>query len=185
MTCSEAVHLMSQTGNALWVRGQYQQAEALHKRLLILEKTLLGTVHTDIARSLMSLANVYADQGNYKQVDLLYQEALDLYEQMGRKTHLDAARVLNAWAECFRERAGGSSDLMLYERADTLYQRALDLLRQVEDAPPLAFVATVTNRTGMQIACGHLDAREAQLLEAIPIFEALLGCEHLYTRVIV
>jgi len=185
MTFSEAVHLMSQTGNALWVRGQYQQAEALHKRVLKLQKTLLGPVHPDIARSLTFLANVYADQGNYKQVDLLYQEALDLYEQMGRKTHLDAARVLNAWAECYRERAGGTSDPMLYERADTLYQRALDLLRQVEDAPPLAFVATVTNRTGMQIACGHLEAAEAQLLEAIPIFEQLLGCQHLYTGVII
>ncbi|HCJ36623.1 MAG TPA: hypothetical protein DHV65_20310, partial [Ktedonobacter sp.] len=34
MTFSEAVHLLSQTGNALWARGQYQQAEACYKRVL-------------------------------------------------------------------------------------------------------------------------------------------------------
>lgn len=185
MTFSEAVHLLSQTGNALWVRGQYQQAEAVQKRALKLQKTLFGPVHPDIARSLTFLANVYADQGNYKQVDLLYQQALDLYERMGRKTQVDAARLLNAWAESYRERAGSSSDATLYELADTLYQRALDLLRQVEDAPPLAFVATVTNRTGMQIASGHVEAAESQLLEAIPILEQLLGCQHLYTGVII
>src|SRR5207248_2407415 len=138
-----------------------QQAEALHKRALKLQKTLFGPVHPDIACSLTFLANVYADQGNYRQADLLYQQALDLYEQMGRKTHVDTARVLNAWAESYRERAESSSDPILYQRADTLYQRALDLLRQVEDAPPLAFVATVTNRTGMQIASGHLEAAES------------------------
>lgn len=185
MTFSEAVHLLSQTGNALWVRGQYHEAEEVHKRVLNLQKTLLGSVHPDIVRSLTFLANASADQGNYQEADLLYQQALDLCEYMGRKTHLDAARVLNAWAECYRERAGSSSDPMLYERADTLYQRALDLLRQIKDAPPLALVATVTNRTGMQIARGHLEAAEAQFLEAIAIFEHHLGVHHLYTGVLI
>ena len=185
MTFSEAVHLLSQTGNALWARGQYQQAEACYKRVLNLQKTLLGSVHPDIVLSLTLLANVYGDQGNYQQADILYQQALDLYEQMGRKTHLDAARVLNAWAECYRERAASSSDPMLYEQADALYQRALDLLRQIKDASPIPLVATVTNRTGMQIAHGHLEEAESQLLEAIPIFEQHLGFHHLYTGVII
>ncbi len=185
MAFSEAVHLLSQTGNALWVRGQYKQAQAVHKRVLNLRKALLGPAHPDIARSLTYLANASADQGNYQEADLLYQQALDLYEQMGRETYLDAASVLNAWAECYRERAEGSSDPLLYERADALYQRALDLLRQVDDAPPLALVATVTNRTGIQIARGYLEEAEAQLLEAIPIFEQQLGVHHLYTAVLI
>ena len=185
MTFSEAVHLLSQTGNALWARGQYQQAQTVHKRVLNLRKTLLGPVHPDIARSLKYLANAAADQGNYQEADLLYQQALDLYEQMGRETHLDAASVLNAWAECYRERAESSPDPMLYERADALYQRALDLLRQVNDAPPLALVATVTNRTGVQIARGHLKEAEVQLLEAIPVFKQQLGVQHIYTAVLI
>jgi tetratricopeptide (TPR) repeat protein len=185
MTFSEAVHLLSQTGNALWVRGQYHQAQAVHKRVLNLRKALLGPVHPDIARSLTYLANAAADQGDYHEVDLLYQQALDVYECLGRETYLDAASVLNAWAECYRERAESSSDPMLYERADALYQRALDLLKQVDDAPPLAVAATVLNRTGLQIARGQLEGAEAQFLEAMPIFEHHLGVHHLYTGVLI
>ena len=185
MTFSEAVHLLSQTGNALWIRGQYKQAQEVHKRVLNLRKALLGPVHPDIARSLTYLANASADQGNYQEADLLYQQALDLYEQMGKETDLDAASVLNAWAECYRERAESSPDPKLYERADALYQRALDLLRQVDDAPPLALVATITNRTGVQIARGYLEEAEAQLLQAIPIFEQQLGVDHLYKAVLI
>lgn len=185
MTFPEAVHLLSQTGNALWIRGQYQQAQTVHKRVLNLRKALLGPVHPDIARCLTDLANASADQGNYQEADLLYQQTLDLYEQMGKETHLDAASALNAWAECYRERAEGSSDPILYERADALYQRALDLLRQIKDAPPIALVATVINRTGVQIARGYFEEAEAQLLQALPIFEQQLGVHHLYTAVLI
>jgi tetratricopeptide (TPR) repeat protein len=153
--------------------------------VLNLRKALLGPLHPDIGRSLTYLANASADQGNYQEADLLYPQALDLYEQIGTETHLDAASTLNAWAECYRERLESSPDPMLYERADVLYQRALDLLRQVKDPPPLALVATVSNRTGLQIARGHLEEAEAQLLEAIPIFEQQLGIHHLYTAVLV
>lgn len=185
MHFAEAVHLLSQTGNALWVRGQYQQAQVVHKRVLSLRKSLLGSVHPDIARSLTYLANASADQGNYREADLLYQQALELYEQIGGETRLDAASVLNAWAECYRERAEGSADPRLYERADALYQRAIDLLKQIDDAPTLALVATISNRTGMQIARGYPEEAEAQLLEAIPIFEQYLGSRHLFTAVLI
>ena len=185
MTFSEAIHLLSQTGNALWARSQYHQAEIYYKRALNLQKALLGPVHPDIAQSLMFLANVSADQGNYQQVDFLYQQALDVYEQMEGETQLDTARVLNTWAECYRERAVTSSDPMHYERADALYQRAFDLLRQIKDAPPIPYAATVSNRVAMQLARGHLDAAESQLLEAISIFEQHLGFHHLYTAVII
>ncbi|HLZ58518.1 MAG TPA: tetratricopeptide repeat protein [Ktedonosporobacter sp.] len=167
----QVARLLAQTGNALWVRGQYSQAETLHKQALVMRETLLGSLHPDVAESLAYLATAYSDQGRYDLADPLYLRALDLSNQSGQAESLFTARVLNALAEGYRERE-------MYAQAESLYLQAQAIAERLQDSNSLPVAMVLSNRVGVSIALGRFEEAEPLLIRACNICEQHLGPAH-------
>ena len=58
---------LSNLGNVLAQRDEYEQAERYHRRALELREAVLGLEHPDVAVSLSQLGYVCVDQGKHEQ----------------------------------------------------------------------------------------------------------------------
>ena len=56
--------------------GEYNQAQELHEKALVIRKKILGEDHASIATSFNNLALVYDSMGEYSQAEGYYQKAL-------------------------------------------------------------------------------------------------------------
>ena len=60
--------------------GEYNQAKELHEKALIINKTIFGEDHADVAKSYNNLASVYDSLGEYKQAKERHEKALIIYK---------------------------------------------------------------------------------------------------------
>jgi tetratricopeptide (TPR) repeat protein len=98
MTFWEARNLLDQTGNYLYQRGQYWEAEPLWKSNLAICEQALGPEHPDTLGTVNNLALLYTNQGKYEQAESLYQRALPIYEQALGADHPETKRARNNYA---------------------------------------------------------------------------------------
>jgi tetratricopeptide (TPR) repeat protein len=83
---------LNQLGRVYTAQGKYSDAEALHKRALVIREQALGANHPDVAHTVNNLALVYRYQGKYGEAEGLYKRALAIREQALGESHPDVAR---------------------------------------------------------------------------------------------
>jgi len=99
---AEGGHLLRKAGNYLRERGQYSDAEPLHKLALAIHEQYLGAEHPDTAESLHGLAQLCQHQGKHEQAEALYQRALRIREQWLGETHPETEKTRRTYAAFLR-----------------------------------------------------------------------------------
>jgi tetratricopeptide (TPR) repeat protein len=87
--------LLNQAAHYLWSRGQYQQALALLKRLLIADRRLLGDDHPDTLHSMNNLAVTFADLGDLQGARELHEQTLAARQRVLGDDHPDTLMSRN------------------------------------------------------------------------------------------
>jgi tetratricopeptide (TPR) repeat protein len=103
-----------QQADALEAKGAYQEAARLWEKIVAWAEEALGPDHTDTAKSLNNLAELYRQQGAYTKAEPLYLRALAITEKALGPDHVDTATSLNNLAELSREQGA-------YAKAEPLY----------------------------------------------------------------
>ncbi len=86
-TFPEAGRLLNQLGYYLDDRAQYEEAEPLYHRAIVIGEKTLGPEHPGLATHLNNLASLYRDQGKYEEAEPLFKWALAIYEQKFGSAH--------------------------------------------------------------------------------------------------
>ena len=71
--------------------GEYNQAQELHEKALLIRKTILGEDHASIATSFNNVALVYDSMGEYSQANEYCKKALVIREKISGEDHADEA----------------------------------------------------------------------------------------------
>jgi len=116
----EATQLLNRTGNYLYERARFGEAEPLYKEALEICRAALGEDHTEFATSLNNLARLYAAMGRYGEAEPLYSHAAAIRRLILGENHPDFAQSLHNLAELYRYVGN-------YARAKPLYHRAVEI----------------------------------------------------------
>src|SRR5260221_5761802 len=79
----------------LYQQGKYQEAIPIAKKLLVIQKRVLGPEHPDTVSSLNNLGALYEGMGDYAAAEPLFQQALQIRKKVLGPEHLDTASSLN------------------------------------------------------------------------------------------
>ena len=69
--------------------GEYNQANELHEKALVIEKKIFGEEHAAVAISYGNLASVYYSIGEYNQAKELHEKALAIQKKIFGEEHAD------------------------------------------------------------------------------------------------
>jgi tetratricopeptide (TPR) repeat protein/transcriptional regulator with XRE-family HTH domain len=120
----ETAHLFMRAGDYVCKRAKYAQAEAFFQRALAICKRVFSPEHSDTARGLHYLGELYRAWGRYKEAQPLLHQALTIFQQSLPPDHLDIANTLNDLGELYH-------NLGRYEEAEPLFQRALSIAERI------------------------------------------------------
>jgi len=123
-TNTDLASLLFKTAHYLVDRAQYDQAEPLFQRALLIWEQAHGADHRGVAYPLDGLAILYRKQGKYDQAELLYQRAVVILEHHLGPQHPEMAEILDDFA-AFHYAQGNN-----IHEAVSLYQRALVIREQ-------------------------------------------------------
>ena len=71
--------------------GEYNQAQDLHEKALIICRTIFGEDYANVASSYNNLASVYFHLGEYNQARELHEKALTIRKKIFCDDHADVA----------------------------------------------------------------------------------------------
>jgi tetratricopeptide (TPR) repeat protein len=106
-------------------KGQYEQAQLLYQRALVIQEQALGPEHYRLVYSLCGLALLSQDQDEYIAAESFYQRALSLQEKHLGHTHPAMAEILRDMAQLRRLQGRKSEACSLAERALAILSRSL------------------------------------------------------------
>ncbi len=162
----EAARLLHRTGNYLYERGQYLEAEPLYQRALSIREQVLGAQHPDVAQSLSDLGLLYLGLSKYERAEPLYQRALSIQEQMLGPHHPDVGVTVNDLAMLYFFQGK-------YDQVETLHQRARSIFEYALGPTHLYVAVSLNNLGKLYLAQGKYDDAEALMLRALAIREQL------------
>ncbi len=163
--------VLKRTGQALFARGRYAEAEQLFARELAVEERLLGPDHPDVAKCLNALAIVCAERGRYDEAQPLYQRALSIVERALGHDHPDMAKLLNNLGALLLDQGRFAEAKPLHDRAMAIYEPAL--------GPDHLELARVLNNLAIvNMELGLVEKAQPQHERALSIRERALGPEH-------
>jgi tetratricopeptide (TPR) repeat protein len=98
MTLPEVAQLLNEAGYYLRVSAQYELAEPLLQRALVIRERVLEAEDPLIANGLNNLAALYDDQGKYEDAEPLYQRAIAINERALGSNHPNTILFRNNYA---------------------------------------------------------------------------------------
>ncbi len=158
-------------GQRLKEARQYAEALPLVERALELREAVLGKKHSDVARCLYLLGDVYRQQRDYPRAEFFLQRALGVQEVVLGNNHPEVAASLQQLATLFSVQAR-------YAQAEPLFLRALAIREAVlgKNHPD---VARTLNNLAIQYKEQGLYSQAESLYErALAIRESVLGRSH-------
>jgi tetratricopeptide (TPR) repeat protein len=95
---------LNKQGLIYYGQDNYEQAEPLYRRALLIRERLLGPEHPDTASSLNNLANLYFCQGRYVKAEPLYIRVLLIRERLLGPRHPDTMIIRTNYQLLLRHR---------------------------------------------------------------------------------
>jgi eukaryotic-like serine/threonine-protein kinase len=111
-------------GNTYYEIGEYQQAEAMHRRALELRRSIFGRTNALVADSVCSLAGTLAVHGYTTDAEAMQREALEMRRSLLGNEHPDVATSLSALANVLWHNRN-------FDEAEKLYRQALALRERI------------------------------------------------------
>jgi len=124
--------------------AQFEEAERLIRRALVLRTQLHGPEHLDVAASLGHLASLCAVQGDHTMADSLYRESIGLYERLDARESTEAAESIRGLGLVRRAQGNPSEGVALVREALAIQQAVLvpnaeDILATQSDLATLLY----------------------------------------------
>ncbi|RFU73424.1 kinesin light chain [Trichoderma arundinaceum] len=162
---------MNNFANTRSRRGDYKEAEKMHRQILELRKAALGKDHPDTLSSMYNVADTLQKQGRDKEAGELHQQSLTARERVLGKEHPDTLSSMNSLALVF-------ACLDRYKEAKRMHQQTLERRRRVlgEDHP-----STISSISGIADALFRMGKyKEAEEIHRQTLHrrEEILGKEH-------
>ncbi len=98
-------------------KGNYDAAEPLHLRALVIRGDILGIYYPDLEQSLYNIANVYRVQGRYAEAVSLFKRALTIREKALGKDHPSTIIILEMLAKVFKKIGKTEEAILIEEHA--------------------------------------------------------------------
>jgi tetratricopeptide (TPR) repeat protein/CHAT domain-containing protein len=155
----------------LYQAGKYAEATKVAERLLAIREKVLGPEHTDVARSLNNLAEVYRAQGRNAEAEPLYRRSLAIREKALGLEHPDVAIVLDNLAELYRAQGRYADAVPLYRRSLAIVENALG-----SEHPRVA--TALNNLAALYQAQARYPEAEPLYLRSLAIAKSALGSEY-------
>jgi len=162
---------LNNLASAIQRRGDYEEAEGLHRRALALRRFLFPAEHPDVSESLNNLAVVLRRLERDEEAEPLYREALEMRRKIFGPRHSRVANTLNNLAELTRQSGK-------VEEAIGLHQEALSIRREVW-GPEHSNVAMSLHNLGVTYRdAGDLPSAIERIREALALFRRTLPAGH-------
>ena len=110
-------NIFNQEVKELYRAGKYDRAVVVAKKAIEVAEKNVGTDHSDVARSLNDLAELYRTQGQYVQAEPLYKRSLAIWEKALGPDHPNVAVSLENLAVLYRATKREREDRELEQRA--------------------------------------------------------------------
>ena len=114
----EAARLLNDAAEYLVIHAQYQQAETLLEKALVLRRQILDTDHPDLIRTINNLGLLCRSTGKFSRGEQFLLEALGKQEQALGQHHIDVAQTHYNLGRLYRAQGA-------YVQAEPFYQQAL------------------------------------------------------------
>ena len=82
---TERAAAMTELANAHFYAGHLDEADALNRRVLEMDRQLRGSGHPNVADDLLNLGAVQSSRGNYAEAERLDEEAVDILTALVRQ----------------------------------------------------------------------------------------------------
>ena len=170
----QGTDLLCRAGLYLQIRGVYMLAEPLQLRALQIYTWHEEARHSDVARVLRRLGNIYYERGKHTEAEAHFLRGLQLYEQQ-RDTensveYVDTAQILTMLGHVYLNQGK-------YAQARVRYERALRILES-RDPMHLEIARTLGGLGYLSLEQGAYEQARAYSLRALHIFEHHLGATH-------
>jgi eukaryotic-like serine/threonine-protein kinase len=150
--------------------GDYDQAEGLLRRALGLRRAP-GATRTDLATTLMNLADLFRYAGRYDSAEAYAREALAIRERALPSTHPDLATTMDGLGIVLSNRGD-------YAAAADLQRRALAMRRNIYDRPHELLAHSLNNLAVTLANQGDYATAERYLVESVALSVQVLGADH-------
>ncbi len=167
-------YVLAEHGSLALDRGEYEEAESLHRQALALKEKALGGTHPDYGTSLHELANVLSRQGKYGEAEDLFRQALAILEKALGVANPSLYQTLSNLAVVLGEQGKG-------QEGEPFLRRALSIALEARGPahPEVAQLFTVLAQ--LQARLGQLEAPETAR-QALAALHATLGSDHPITQ---
>ncbi|HEX6898606.1 MAG TPA: serine/threonine-protein kinase [Thermoanaerobaculia bacterium] len=160
--------VMQSLGEAQFGLGQYDKAEPLLKRALLLRSEMYGPRSLEVAESLEQLGRVRFERSDAVQGERLLREALAIKRRLLGSRHIEVARTLNLLGSSLSERQV-SRDL------EKFHDQALTIARAEEGPKGLVVAETLTLMAKLKMDLGDYAASEKLFREGLAMEREILG----------
>jgi len=166
-----AGRVLNLTGQALFARGRYADAEPLHEQALRIWESALGPDHPDVAISLNDLANVYSHEGRYADAETMFERALTIAERALGPDHPFVARPIDGLATVYQQ-------MGRYAEAEPLHARELAITERAFGPDHPDVTKSLNNLANVYYYQGRYAEAEPLHKRALEICERTLGPDH-------
>ncbi len=152
-------------------QGRYEEAEALNREALEIDRATIGERHPSYATHLNNLAGVVQAQGRLEEAVTLFREALEIDRATIGERHPDYATRLNNLALVVEAQGR-------FEEAEALYREALEIDRATIGERHPDYAMRLNNLASVVEAQGRFEEAEGLYREALEIDRATIGERH-------
>jgi tetratricopeptide (TPR) repeat protein len=163
--------LRSTLGEVYQELGEYKAAEAMHRRALILRRSLVSQEDGAVAQSLSDLSPALWNQGKLNEAEALQRRALEIRKRLPGENDLAVAESLQDLA-CI---LCGQTKLA---EAEATFREALEIRRKVLGPEHVEVAQSLNGVAQMLNAQGHWAAAEAMFRQTLAMTRKLLGERH-------
>jgi tetratricopeptide (TPR) repeat protein len=158
-------------GAALYLKGEYEVAEATYRGALDAARVVYPEAHADTTAAMNGLADVLTQFERDDEAEPLFREALAIDRDLHGERHPDVARSM----------AGLATSLLFQgrtEEAEPLFRDALDIrVETLGDDHPLV-AETGNNLASLYYFAGDNEASEREMRDALRRYRHIYGDEH-------
>ena len=151
--------------------GKYSQAEAFHKKALLIRQKIFGEDHTDVASSNNNLATVYQSLGEYNQAKEFNEKALVIWKKIHGEDHADVATSYN-------NLASAHSSLGEYNQAKELNEKALVIWKKIHGEDHADVATSYNNLASAYSSLGEYNPAKELNEKALIIRKKIFGEDH-------
>jgi non-specific serine/threonine protein kinase/serine/threonine-protein kinase len=163
--------LLGTVGNAYRNLGRFDEARPLLEEALQLREEHVGTTHSEVAESYVSLGWLEYSAGNFGEARALFERAVTVFGQALGPDH---------WAVASSLGFTGNACLRIgdYRSARAAFERSLGILRasDMEDDPVIVYTEWPYATMLMEMA--EYDGAQLLLEHALKLYEARFGPDH-------